>query len=632
MKQILFDAETNGFLYDVTEMHCSSFVTGEDNVFCPSVCNTTDSGVLLTSLKEADMIIGHNITGFDIPMIDKLYPGEIEWTSKVIYDTFLASCLAFPDSNHGHSIEAWAEYLRLPLKKVPITDWSTYTPLMGERCENDVGINLAVYEAIIKQAEIPKNVMDLECMVAMIHARQEMYGVLYDQTKASALYSHLEDELKLVREKITEGIPPTCKLVGTTLPYYGDPDVRQPSKGPYKQDGTLTAAAQKALNNHVVPPSGGGCIWPSAVGVFNRVEFVPFNLDSPKQVQQFLLSQGWKPTEWNFKREPGGKMVKTSPKLTESSWDSLPGDLGEMIGKYKMMSHRKRSIYNQQKNGKERGALSTVRSDGRVPAQAMTCATPTSRYRHMKTVCNIPRPKSPYGKEIRSLFTVPEDAWMIGVDLSGIEARMMCHYARRFPGGEELVLRVLQKDKTKDFHVFNSDVWDCSRDQAKNGLYALMYGCGEAKLASQLGKSKGTGGHWFDLFWQNNEALKHLIDELEGAFKSGRTIYGLDRRVLHIREARMALNTLLQGGAAVVFKVWMALVHKWIREQGLRPVLFQTIAYHDELQFEFHGTRDQAENVAKEICRLATEAGKLLEVRVPIEAAANIGKNWAETH
>jgi DNA polymerase I-like protein with 3'-5' exonuclease and polymerase domains len=303
-----------------------------------------------------------------------------------------------------------------------------------------------------------------------------------------------------------------------------------------------------------------------------------------------------------------------------------------MIADYYVMNHRRRYLHNVKKNGTIKGAISTVRDDGRVPAKAMTCATPTSRYRHMETVCNMPKPSKPYGTEIRSLIGVEPGHLQIGIDLSGIEARQMCHYALPYPGGQELADLVLDGD----FHQHNADYWDCTRDDAKNGLYALMYGCGEAKLASQLNKPKGSGKHWFDIFWQSNPALKALIDDVNGVYDTGRDLMGIDRRRYSVRQKRMALNTLFQGGAAIVFKHWMRLCDDWIQEHNAKLPscqVHQMIAYHDELQFELcSGDTTLAEEVASNLADLASEAGRILKIKVPIAAEYKIGTNWAECH
>jgi DNA polymerase I-like protein with 3'-5' exonuclease and polymerase domains len=495
---------------------------------------------------------------------------------------------------------------------------------MGTRCKADVAINMEVYNKL-KDTWLgkEKQVMQIECIVAGIHAEQEVYGVKYDVEKAKAFVKMIEEKTDELRKEITEGIPPIVKP-GTTV------------KEPFKNNGELSVRAETWLKDHVniysVSHGHHHHYLPSKVGPFSKVQFIPFNLDSGPQVKDYLLSIGWKPQEFNFKKDPvTGKSEITSPKLTEESFGSLPPGLGRMIADYRIMMHRKRLVFSIKKNGGESGALTKVRADGRVPSEALTCGTPTSRYRHSGAVCNIPRPSTLYGPEIRELFTVPSDCLQIGIDLASIEARMMCHYALPYDGGKELAELVLHGD----YHQYNADNWDVIRDLAKNGLYALIYGCGEAKLANTLDKPKGSGKKLFDDFWANNQALKYLLDDVNAAVDSGRDIRGLDRRVLSIRQKRKALNSLFQSGAAIVFKHWMRLCEQWIRDWNSKPgsSIHQIIAYHDELQFEITTTSiSTATTVGISLSKLAEEAGRILKVKVPITAKYSVGHNWKECH
>ena len=609
MSNLIFDLEANGYLYNATKIHCGAFAEDTGSGFSrPGL--TQEEDVILKYLRNAETVIGHNITGYDIPLINKLYPGEIDWSKKRIFDTFLASCLVHPDQTWGHSIEAWGKKLGYPKEKVPITDWSEYTPLMGERCQVDVGINVEVYRELSNTwLKLEPQVMMIECIVAMIHARQEMYGVWFNSVEAHELHAMLTKKADEIRDAVTAGIPPTIIQSGKSV------------DEPFTNKGTLAAR----VVNHF---GAGDKVLDTIMGPFSKIAYKEFNLDSHPQVKEYLLSVGWKPTEWNFNASG-----RTSPKLTEDSYDSLPPGLGKMIADYYVINHRRRYLYNEKKNGEVKGALSTVRDDHRVPAKAMTCATPTSRYRHMETVCNLPTPDKPYGMEVRGLLGVKPGHLQIGVDLSGIEARMMCHYALPYPGGQDLADLVL----TGDFHQHNADYWEVERGPAKNGLYALMYGCGEAKLASQLGKPKGSGKKWFDIFWDSNPALKSLIDDVNGVYDSGRDLLGIDRRRYSVRQKRMALNTLFQGGAAIVFKHWMRLCDEWIQQyNSMGPShiqVHQMIAYHDELQFELTcNDTDEADIIASNLEDLAVKAGELLKIKVPIAAESKIGTNWAECH
>ena len=170
---IVFDLETNGLLHDATCIHCvalhwceeditESFndepyateVSGSDKKYLPMA-----SGYSVTTavswLDCADIIIGHNIIGFDIPIIKKLYP----WfnPSATIVDTLLLSRLYHPnlldiDKRHNwkhmplqlygrHSLEAYG--YRLGEYKgnfAKTTDWKNWSQEMQDYCIQDVAV------------------------------------------------------------------------------------------------------------------------------------------------------------------------------------------------------------------------------------------------------------------------------------------------------------------------------------------------------------------------------------------------------------------------------------------------------------------------------------------------------------
>jgi len=161
-----------------------------------------------------------------------------------------------------------------------------------------------------------------------------------------------------------------------------------------------------------------------------------------------------------------------------------------------------------------------------------------------------------------------------------------------------------------------------------------MYGCGDGKLATTLGKPVSQGKKLKKIFWDNNPALKALIADLEAAYrKRGGWIKGLDGRMLFIRDERKLLNSLLQNAAAVVFKRWMIECRNALTLKGFNGICKQIIAYHDELQFEVY-TRDSVvlDQISTIIREAAISAGKQLKLNVPIGADVKLGRDWSQCH
>jgi DNA polymerase I-like protein with 3'-5' exonuclease and polymerase domains len=329
----------------------------------------------------------------------------------------------------------------------------------------------------------------------------------------------------------------------------------------------------------------------------------------------------------------GDNWRATSPKLTEDSYDSLPPGLGKAIAEYNTLKHRRNFL----KNADGKGAIaSAISGNGRVQAEAFTCATNTSRYRHQGVVCNIPRVGSAYGEEFRSLFIVPEDSWMIGVDLSGIEARCLAHHILNggYKDAEATADLILSPDKGSDFHSYNAKVWGCDRNTAKSVIYALLYGAGAKKLASILGRKESQGAKIKKEFYKAHPAIKQLMDALEKAYGSRGYLLGADGRPLYVRGVSRLLNTLLQQTAAVLFKKWMVylddVASEFLSAYGALPK--QLLAYHDELGYELTGSRELAEHWGKLTCQAALEVGRDHGFYVPMAAEYKCGKSWRDTH
>ena len=91
----LFDLESDGLLAEATKLHCAvakNIDTGEIASFTP----TTGFECFLNLLDQATLLAGHNIIGFDLPLIQKLYPTFK--TSAEIRDTLVMVRLMMPDT------------------------------------------------------------------------------------------------------------------------------------------------------------------------------------------------------------------------------------------------------------------------------------------------------------------------------------------------------------------------------------------------------------------------------------------------------------------------------------------------------------------------------------------------------
>ena len=119
-------------------------------------------------------------------------------------------------------------------------------------------------------------------------------------------------------------------------------------------------------------------------------------------------------------------------------------------------------------------------------------------------------------------------------------------------------------------------------------------------------------------------ALNMLIQTVQDKAERGYLV-GLDKRKIAVRAAFSALNTLLQGGGAIVCK-------QWIHE--LRSIFnndVKLVAWvHDEIIIET--TKELADDIAKQAVDAIGRAGESLQLRVKLTGDARIGNNWSEIH
>ena len=154
---LVFDLETNGLYDDVTCIHC--LVIYDSDTDQTLVYNDEGDqepivrGVQL--LQEAEIICGHNVIGYDIPVLQKIYP----WfePSALVVDTLLLSRLyhndmlakdlkhkwkRMPSQLYGrHSLESYG--YRLGEYKGSFgkdTDWQEWSQEMQDYCVQDVKV------------------------------------------------------------------------------------------------------------------------------------------------------------------------------------------------------------------------------------------------------------------------------------------------------------------------------------------------------------------------------------------------------------------------------------------------------------------------------------------------------------
>ena len=574
----IFDIETDG-LFDVcTKIHCLVLKDVDNNkILSLSVEEALDK------LSKADVIIGHNIIKFDIPVIKKLYPNFK--TEAKIFDTLVATRLLFPDVKEKdfqrkdfprdcigrHSLKAWGN--RIGNYKAEFdTDWKTFTPEMLEYCKQDVEVTYNLYK-MIEEKKYSQQAMDLEHDVAQLIYNQEVYGFTFDTEKARKLYSELNGRRIELEYKLQVKFPP----IKEQIPFI--PKVNNKSKGYIKGK------------------------------VFYKEKTTIFNPSSRQHIASRLIDKyNWKPSIYT---DDG------TPKLDETILESLPYPEAEILCEHFLLDKR----IGQLATGAQ--AWLKHEKNNKIHGTCNTNSTVTARATHSyPNMAQIPSVSVPYGKECRALFTVPTGKKLVGIDVSGLEVRMLAHYMARYDNGKyaKVVLDGDIHSETQTLAGLDS------RDLAKRFYYCFLYGGGVTKIASVTGKTVPQASKIKKRFLNNLPALSKLIEDVQQAAERG-YLTGLDKRKVKVRSSHAALNTLLQSSGALVCKQWLVEFDKVIKQI---PHAQQVVWVHDEIQVEC--LEKDAEQVGQLAVKAIKDTGEYFNLRLPLTGEYKIGDNWSETH
>jgi len=354
---VYLDIEANGL--NPTEIHCA--VTKRPNEVA---LTHLSSRSLANEIQKGGQVCGHNLIGYDLPVILKLWGISVH-RDRVI-DTLVMSRLFRPDLDGGHSLAAWGQ--RLGFAKGDHDEWDVLSDEMIEYCKRDVDVTEKLYNKLVEQMQMlkfSKHCVDLEHSTAFICKDQEDNGFQFKKQDAVALYSELTTRMDRIERDLQQVFPPIVEE------RYSD-------------------KTQKRLKDKVTV----------------------FNVGSRQQIAERLTSKGavWK------ELTPSGQ-----PKVDESTLKKQT-DIPEakIILRYLLCQKRASHVDSWIKAvGDDSRIHGRVRHIGAVTGR-MAHSSPN--------LAQIPSVRAEYGKQCRELFTVPEGHVLVGADASGLELRMLAHY------------------------------------------------------------------------------------------------------------------------------------------------------------------------------------------------------------
>jgi len=573
---------------------------------------------------KASLVVGHNILGFDLPALEKLFGYRLPKT-VMTHDTMLMSLIMNYKrfGNDGHSMEVWGEHLSQP--KQEHEDWTQFSPEMESRCVTDVDLNEKMYRVLMQEvkslaAKEPKilTYLKAEHAVSKWCSAANLYGWPFDVPTATILLDEMLVELTNAREKITP-------LLGAkTVAVDKCKGVVESKKPKWVKSGAYDAHLARWFD---INPYSGQDDDRLVEGEYCRVEFVNLSLDNSDDVKLFLFRHGWEPTEFNYKKDPiTGRKIQSSPKVTEDSLELLEGN-GKLYTDF---------LTTKSRYGLLKGWLENVDSNGVLHGDCFTIGTPSMRARH-SIIVNVPSPEVPWGKEIRQLFITKPGWKLIGCDSAGNQARGLAHYL----GSPEFIDVLLNGD----IHQKNADTltnvlkdmgidFKVSRASAKRILYAFLFGASGKKLWSYIfGVMDVEKGNKLKLgFIKAVPGFKDLLDKLENIF--GKTkqfghgyIPSIAGNRIYVDSFHKLLVYLLQSCEKATCSAAVMLTMERLEAANIpyQPVIMM----HDEEDFLV--PEEFAEEAAAIGKQAFVDGPKLFGIEI-MDGSAKIGNNWYDIH
>jgi DNA polymerase I len=458
-------------------------------------------------IKQTKEVIGHNIIGFDIPVVNTIFGYDVFANCKVT-DTLVLSRLLNPMIEGGHSLKNWGT--KLGQNKIHFEQFDYFSEDMLTYCRNDVELTERLYKFLINKTKDFGMSIELEHKVAQIIQKQHERGFKINVVEAYELQSKFQEDMNDLTTKVRQTFPP-MKIEEEFIP-----------KSNNKARGYVKG----------VP--------------FTKVKYKEFNLGSRQQIAERLMLLGWKPK----KKTDKGHVIVDEKVLSEIH--NIPE--AKLINRFLMLQKRIAQVNSW---------IEGIKEDGRVHGKVITNGTITGRMSHQSpNMAQIPAVYSPYGKECRALWTVNKGYKLVGVDASGLELRMLAHYMN----DKDYIYEVVNGD----IHRANQAAAGLeSRDKAKTFIYAFIYGAGSAKIGSIIGGSTADGERAKEKFLRATPSLRSLREKVERVAQR-RWVRGLDQRKIIIRHPHAALNTLLQGAGAIVMKYALTLLEQYVINKQIK--------------------------------------------------------------
>jgi DNA polymerase I-like protein with 3'-5' exonuclease and polymerase domains len=595
--RLAFDIESDGLLDTATKIHCIVVVDlDSDQVVDEFDPDRIEAG--LARLSEARYLTGHNICGFDLPLLRKLYGWEPA-PDCIVVDTLIAGRLILPhirdldqqaaamgDPPLGklagrYSLEAWGARLGMPKVGTDIEVWAEWTPEMQARCVSDVRLTKALWQFLQPDGQ-PSEALALEHRVSAICDEITAAGIPFDREAAKQLRDRWIERRTALEARLRAQFPEIT------------------------------------------------------------------NWNSRAQIAALLEARGWRPdkrTEKTKRPVIDDELLETLPRL----YPELDG-----LAEHYILGRR----LGQLSEGKQ-AWIGSAGNDGHIHGGIVHIGTPHSRATHRApNLAQVPNPKKGklFTAECRALFRADAGWVFVASDQAGLQDRGFAHYLAEFDGGayartfsdgtdthwkSSIALGLIpagtERDKASVVHT-------AIREGAKRFRYAFLFGAGNARAGIIIAETVRdvqrldpnsmlrplSGPVARQRFMDSVPGLAQLRRKLNAAHARSQWVAGLDGRRVPTGAQYKALNRIVTSSEAIICKRWLV---------NVRDELGRGFAYgwdgdvvlvawvHDELVACCRA--EIADAVGAIMVKHAKEAGESYQFKVPLDADYKIGRSWA---
>ena len=350
----------------------------------------------------------------------------------------------------------------------------------------------------------------------------------------------------------------------------------------------------------------------------------PFNIASPKQLQEVLFTE---------RKLPTGKKTKTGYSTDISVLEELAA-IDELPAK--ILDYRASA---KLKSGYADALPLLADTHGRIHTSFIQTGTATGRLSSRDpNLQNIPI-RGEEGRKIRKAFYAADGCKLISADYAQIELVILAHFSQ-----DENLVKAFRHGT--DVHaataalIFNVPVENVVPDMrriAKVINFGVMYGMSAFRLANQLRISRTEAAEFITRYFTTYAGVSAFMETLkESAAEKGfvETLMGRRRYIRAINSKnqtqraaaeRIAINTPIQGSAAALVKTAMLRVDRALKQQQLKARLLLQV--HDELILE---APDAEVDAVKAL--LKQEMEHVVELAVPLRVSIEAGSCWGDFH